>query len=148
MKTKLAVAFLFVLHSALSHGAEGGLQLDGAAIRVQVLRPPQTPRESILIKNAERWTPALFAESSATQMVAGSSPESQVCPISSLEKSSPTQFVVHSECRAGRLDRTLALNSESDVVLVSVRFTPNGDSAVYSVEDGTSFLRNDALRTH
>ncbi len=139
--TILAVV-LVTANAALGQSGETKLSLDSSKSLVQVefVRHDRSAEETIRIKDGSEWRPALSAAGSVTHVRAGDPATFQTCTIQSSERMPvPARLVLRWDCGVGSLERTLALNEEPDVILVSVRFTPKPGASIHSVEDRYDF---------
>jgi hypothetical protein len=139
--TILAV-FLVTANAAFGQGAETKLSLDSSKSLVQVefVRHDRSAQETIRIKDGSEWRLALSAPGSVTHVRAGDPATLQTCTIQSSERmQAPARLVLRWDCGVGSLERTLALNEEPDVILVTVRFAPKPGASIHSVEDRYDF---------
>jgi hypothetical protein len=129
---------LLTANVALGQGLESKLTLESSTslVQAELVRRNESIEETIRIKDASAWIPALSAEGFATRVVAGNPGELQNCTFESAERMrSPLRIVERWDCGAGILERTVALDAEPDVILVSVRFTPKPGASIHSIED-------------
>jgi len=143
MKTlRTAPLVLATCHSVLGQGRDATVTLsrDTGLVRVDVVRRDRGAQEIIQIKDGQEWVPVLSVAASATRVTAGTPGQLQTCSVESVERlQQPDRIIVRSDCDAGSIERTLALDAEPDVVLVSVRFLPKPGTALHSVEDRYDF---------
>jgi hypothetical protein len=112
------------------------LESNKSLVQVELVRHDRSALEIIRIKDGTEWVPALTVDGSATRVVAGNRDELQKCTMESSEQmQSPPRIVARSDCGVGQLERSLTLDAEPDVILVSVHFTPKAGIAIRSVED-------------
>ena len=135
----IILACSVVLNAQEQHGLVV-LEATGGKIRVTIVRHGQGADEVIEVRENEKWVPALTVNGFATHVIADTPGKLQDCSVESLSADQNASAIdIVSSCTAGRMQRTLSLTSEADVIAVRVRFTPKEGLAIHSVEDRYSF---------
>jgi hypothetical protein len=143
VKSLLWLTVIFVCSTVLSAQEHHGpvvLEATGGKIRVSIVRHGQGADEVIEVREYKKWVPALTVNGFATRVIADTPGKLQDCSVESLNADQNASAIeIFSSCSCGRVQRTLSLDPEADVVVVRVRFTPKKGIAIHSVEDRYSF---------
>ncbi len=138
MRKQAAMLTLLCL-SVLSAEA-ASFETPGGLLRVDITKTDSGTRESIQVKDAGRWLPALSVIGSAPRVTPAESSEPDACKTRVVLALGTSGILIRADCGTGTLERRITAASEPDVVDISVKFIPKPGAKFRSVEDRYDFM--------